>query len=1524
MPDTMPQLELHKEASPEKIVPHAMPQLVLQKEVSKQRRRMEQKREEELLEQRKKEAERQNQVRPRVRAYVNARSYPVLPRGYRWKEQKAKYCPPDLLNRPLAHKFGYVFCHRGLYDRARHIIDNSETAVINGIKQKMYLHEIDTFILGRVDHAIVAHDMVSGRVTAEDKLWSDMPLATTLKTFLVSKAVNLKKKKFAQEYHNTDDRVPALMGAIWKELLEPTGVTLHIDIRDHDFAKIFPFYSYHITKGGYQSNSIGRQLFRSTMLKGYNYFYPSFAKLEEEIKKNCESLYGQNYYKRAHLHQFPRLIMVFAAKPLRELAEKTWDSSKGSDRRPSYKHLCDTVYEQVNSFVGIGPARYNFILEICHSGLGLGYDLQTRKASNPLNGDRIKSEEVKYESRLDRAMIDVSLRIREENKKYVNKVLFSSCTRLPDVVAPNGARYKVRFQTANVEKWSSGEEGISNELRSIHGGLYPQSDIVVADDPLAEIAARTWIDQRLGLDRSKLKNDMTYNEWLKKGGENLLEETGEDVVKAMGAINSVFMANRVGNLVVQSDGTESRNATPFGLDAESLIVNYPGFLDAEQEEEEYDESERSLANPVTALKDWRLFSPEQKKNVDKSSARVAVTDPSGYTRIYEGGPSDKHRIYTIGEAVFEFDNVENGLRASNSLNIYQKAYKGQLDKDYLMRMLQYGADINALTGLYGTPLAAACGRLHWSTTRLLVKDGSALVCVKGPFGFPLEIVAAKGDQEFVNLLLKHTRRQKSLRNEKLTAESLQAGFHAACRHGFIVIVCMILDGFKAITGKEMPINYEDERHGNALQVTCLRGHLEVVKLLLDKGADMSKETGHFGTPLSAACIQGHEEIVRELTRRDMEFATETHNTSPLYWACMYGHEGIARHLLACTKLDKDALGDVQGATTNELKHRGRELLNQMLTTHMRPVISGGHQAGVIQQILRKETRSVLGAASAGGYGRIVRVLLRYGADVNLRVGDGGSALYWACANGHLSIARLLLKHKAMIDNHATLASSALYGAYVGGHLDNFILLLKHNARFELPTGTTVSRNIEDWLDTPEGRRYKGHRLWSDSKIMSHPAGLGSRKPQGPLSPDPSLKDDDYDAWTMAGHSVGPKLRDCGGEYATCPICTLDQYMADARPKAPKPVSRRDSSPSEDEGPDPGSSGREKAPTPLPHSGRHGATRDIELTDITRSAQSRHSAEGSQVHYEHAVRDSRRREEHPRSFPLISKQRTVPPENFQQQTSQDVRSTHRYTKADSRTVQTARTGLSPQQRQQQQQQQQQQYQQEYQQYSHQEIPGGSVNTGPASTHKQHDVDSSSSPPQSPPATHARHEDRNNVPRQQDQYQDQHDMGPEGRYGNSEQIRANPVNRSGLRPQNECLAHAQHQARQEPRTNRQQVHLSAQAHPETGQRPGPVQGDSINNTHQHRVSPPAQSLQQTSTNNMDQHHQYTSSPQMTYDCERPFRGQPHQAPVGTSGENQNRSRAGYVAAGAAGGATVGVAATTSVTQDAGQEDDSECCC
>lgn len=183
-----------------------------------------------------------------------------------------------------------------------------------------------------------------------------------------------------------------------------------------------------------------------------------------------------------------------------------------------------------------------------HSGLGLGYNKSGGRSTNPKNGDTIKSAEVTFNSRLDRAMIEVSLELR---RRYPHMV-FSSCTRLSDVyLTGSDAEFTRDLMEGNLKPQIAGDEGIAARLRTIHGGMYPQSDLVVADDPIAEIAARTWIDEFAGLDRSQLLT-MTYDDWLAQ--DPLVKEVIDE-------LNGKFWSNTVG----RASNTVGTSNSPAGI-----------------------------------------------------------------------------------------------------------------------------------------------------------------------------------------------------------------------------------------------------------------------------------------------------------------------------------------------------------------------------------------------------------------------------------------------------------------------------------------------------------------------------------------------------------------------------------------------------------------------------------------------------------------------------------------------------------------------------------------------------------------------------------------------------------------------------------------------------------------------------------------------------------------------------------------------------------------------------------------------
>jgi ankyrin repeat protein len=52
-----------------------------------------------------------------------------------------------------------------------------------------------------------------------------------------------------------------------------------------------------------------------------------------------------------------------------------------------------------------------------------------------------------------------------------------------------------------------------------------------------------------------------------------------------------------------------------------------------------------------------------------------------------------------------------------------------------------------------------------------------------------------------------------------------------------------------------------------LQAAAARGHIEIVSVLLEKGANVNAAGGEYGSPLQAAVAEGHTEIVSILLEK---------------------------------------------------------------------------------------------------------------------------------------------------------------------------------------------------------------------------------------------------------------------------------------------------------------------------------------------------------------------------------------------------------------------------------------------------------------------------------------------------------------------------------------------------------------------------------------------------------------------------------------------------------------------------------
>ncbi|KAL8717322.1 MAG: hypothetical protein Q9181_008337, partial [Wetmoreana brouardii] len=94
---------------------------------------------------------------------------------------------------------------------------------------------------------------------------------------------------------------------------------------------------------------------------------------------------------------------------------------------------------------------------------------------------------------------------------------------------------------------------------------------------------------------------------------------------------------------------------------------------------------------------------------------------------------------------------------------------------------------------------------------------------------------------------------KALVTLLILGASASKALYMASYGGHVRVVAMLIEA-----GAD--VNIRGGRYGNALQAASARGHEKVVRMLLDHGADINALGGLYGNALEAASARGHEEV----------------------------------------------------------------------------------------------------------------------------------------------------------------------------------------------------------------------------------------------------------------------------------------------------------------------------------------------------------------------------------------------------------------------------------------------------------------------------------------------------------------------------------------------------------------------------------------------------------------------------------------------------------------------------------------
>ena len=190
-----------------------------------------------------------------------------------------------------------------------------------------------------------------------------------------------------------------------------------------------------------------------------------------------------------------------------------------------------------------------------------------------------------------------------------------------------------------------------------------------------------------------------------------------------------------------------------------------------------------------------------------------------------------------------------------------------------------------------------------------------------------------------------------------------------------------------------------------LLVAAEEGKAEVVKRLLDAGADVNQADTSGRTPLMFASLNGHMAVAEMLLERGADVNQAMVDVwSPLYIAAEKGHTNVMRLLLA-----------QEGIEVNQAKIIGWTPLYVAAYEGHKNVVALLLAAGADINQANMNGSAPLDIAVQNGHMAVAEMLLERGADVNQADRSGWTPLLIAAHKGHTNVAKLLLDSGADVN-----------------------------------------------------------------------------------------------------------------------------------------------------------------------------------------------------------------------------------------------------------------------------------------------------------------------------------------------------------------------------------------------------------------------------------------------------------------------------------------------------------------------------
>jgi ankyrin repeat protein len=217
---------------------------------------------------------------------------------------------------------------------------------------------------------------------------------------------------------------------------------------------------------------------------------------------------------------------------------------------------------------------------------------------------------------------------------------------------------------------------------------------------------------------------------------------------------------------------------------------------------------------------------------------------------------------------------------------------------------------------------------------------------------------------------------------------------------------------KALLSKQPDlVNAKNEKGSTPLHLASYKGHLEMVKFLLEKGADIEAENGSGFTSLQLAVYGGHRNVAEFLIDKGSDINAINKQMGMTVLDLAFMREMQARKLdIAPFLIEKGAEFDV-----NKKNPSGYAILDMAIVFGYTEAVDYLLGFGADLSALRKDGRTPLINAMFRGHPKIADLLIEKGADINVPDNEGRPPIYWAVKKGLADVVEMLIAKGATLD-----------------------------------------------------------------------------------------------------------------------------------------------------------------------------------------------------------------------------------------------------------------------------------------------------------------------------------------------------------------------------------------------------------------------------------------------------------------------------------------------------------------------------